>query len=272
MWYACPNHILRAYHKPLVTAEDIHSTANDMAEREEALLYSSDSTMVLDLALDPRGNYPVDVLLHMLQSRLGLPMTRWAEGQPIHSAVFLVGSGQHWQAVVKGPRDEWFVLEQSTSHAVQDLHRLLLDKLKHGAVYQIGMADDSPDIRFLESILQSRMMIGSSPPVKRKRVTVEFERGNDIPVVGLLNFDAAVPSTECVTPFETADKETGNSMDVESDPFNLLLDAFTPEPPPEAQRTESSDPRPQRERKQTPLYQSDEVALLDKKIAKEKCA
>ena len=105
------NHILRAYCKPLVTAEDIHVSASEMPEREEALLYSTDSNMVLDLALDPRGNYPVDVLLHMLQSRLGLPVERWTEGQPIYSTILLVGTGQHWQAVVKGPHDEWFALD-----------------------------------------------------------------------------------------------------------------------------------------------------------------
>ena len=266
------NHILRAYHKPLVTAEDIHSTASEMADKEEALLYASDSTMVLDLALDPRGNYPVDVLLHMLQSRLGLPMTRWAEGQPLHSAVLLVGSGQHWQAVVKGPHDEWFVLEQSISHAVQDLHRLLLDKLKHGAVYQVGTLNDSPNIRCLDSILQSRTMAGSSPPVKRKKVSVASHNDLDFPVVDILHFDGVVPPPEPLVPRAAEDNKADDCMDVESEPLNLLIEAFTPEPPPQVQMTESSDARPQRERKQTPLYQSDEVAMLDKKVLKEKCA
>ena len=163
------NHILRAYHKSLVTAEDIHSTASELAEREEALLYSSDSNMVLDLALDPRGNYPVDVLLHMLQSRLGLSVERWAEGQPIHSTVLLVGTGQHWQAVMKGPQEEWFVLEQYTSHAMQDLHRFLLDKLKHGAVYQVGTAEHPPDMKSIGEMLQSRTMAGSSPPCEKEK-------------------------------------------------------------------------------------------------------
>ena len=197
-------------------------------------------------------------------------MIRWAEGQPLQ--VLLVGYGQHWQAVVKGPHDEWFVLEQSISHAVQDLHRLLLDKLKHGAVYQIGTSDDSPDIRCLEGILQSRTMGGSSPPVKRKKVTVESHDAKDITVINIQHFGSSVLPPGSAVPTQAEDRETDDSMDVESDPLELLIEAFSPEPPTQVQMIESSDPRPQRDRKQTPLYQSDEVALLDKKVMKEKCA
>ena len=108
--------------------------------------------MVLDLALDPRGNYPVDTLLHMLQNNLGLPVQRWTEGHEVQSKVLLVGSGQHWQAVVQGQNEEWFALEQSISHAVQDLYRFLTDKLKHGAVYQIGGEGNAPDGFYIESV------------------------------------------------------------------------------------------------------------------------
>ena len=99
------NHILKACHKPMITAEDIHITASEMADKEEMLLYSSDANMVLDLALDPRGNYPVDTLLQMLQSRLNLPVLRWSGTTPIESSILLVGSGQHLAS--GGERQSW---------------------------------------------------------------------------------------------------------------------------------------------------------------------
>ncbi len=264
------NHILKAYHKSVITAEDIHSTACEIAEREEALLYSSESNMVLDLALDPRGNYPVDTLLHMLQNNLGLPVQRWTEGQPVQSKVLLVGTGQHWQAVVQGQNDEWFALEQSISHAVQDVYRFLTDKMKHGAVYQIGGADDTPDGKDVDSVSQARGMVGSSPPVKKKRVTAETSQRlqsteqmmRDEMVARQLQFDEPSDASPKTLEIGVAPTEEENGS------FQELLDAMTPDPPLEVQSDsdcEEKSSRPQRERKAVHLYQSDEVALLDKK-------
>ena len=60
-------------------------------------------------------------------------------------------------------------------------------------------------------------------------------------------------------------------MEEEEDAFQVLCDVLTPETPPQVQEEESEckPSRPQRERKHPVLYQSDEVALLDKKGVKE---
>ena len=267
------NHILRAFHRPVITAEDIHSTASEMAEREEVLLHSADSSMVLDLALDPRGNYPVDTLLHMLQSNLGLPVVRWDGTQAVQSTVLLVGTGQHWQAVVQGQHGEWCALDQSISHALQDLHRFLTDSLKHGAVYEVVAANDQqPDRGYIDIVSQPRSVVGSSPPVKKKRVTTEAsqrlpnseQRQREESAAQQLQFaEQAVSSSHLAT-------TEGNPAEEDSDAFQVLLEEMTPDPSmvQDDMDIEENANRPQRERRQTHLYQSDEVALLDKKGVK----
>ena len=58
----------------------------------------------------------------------------------------------------------------------------------------------------------------------------------------------------------------------ESNAFQELLDEMTPIPPQVQMEENMSDGepvRPQRERRQTHLYQGDEVALLDKRVVKD---
>ena len=57
------NHILRACKVPEISAETMQLTAEEMAEKENALLYSCSPGTVHDLATDARGNYAVDTLL-----------------------------------------------------------------------------------------------------------------------------------------------------------------------------------------------------------------
>ena len=199
------------------------------------LLYSSDANMVQNLALDPRGNYPVDTLLQMLQSRLNLPVLRWSGTTPIESSILLVGSGQHWQAVVKGKAGTWFALDANHSSAIQNVERFLGDKLKDGAVYQVGASMDSLDASYIERVTQTRVVDESSPAQKSKRVRL--------------------------SPQDPPDQDNN-----EDAPLQMLLDAMDSQVLFENLDGEE-DPhlRPQRERKQTHLYQSDEVALLDKK-------
>ena len=89
------------------------------------------------MATDPRGNYAADTLLHVLQLHSGLDCQRWTSSALVTSNAFLVGSGQHWQAIIKDKEDKWYVMERYTRHAVQDLRVLLVNRSKTGAVYQL---------------------------------------------------------------------------------------------------------------------------------------
>ena len=136
---------------------------------------------------------------------------------------------------------------------------MLVNKSKHGAVYQVGTEEDLPSSH-RPKLLQSRPTIGSSPPVKRKRVTSEVAVSST--TVLQLNFERSLQREGEVEVEEE-----------EKDDFQGLLDELTPDSPPQEQMEEippEEEPtRPHRERRQTLLYQSDEVALLDKRVVKE---
>ena len=85
---------------------------------------------------DPRGNYPVDTLLHVIQTKGNLTSERWNGMQNVTSNTLLVGSGDHWQAVMKDKEGNWYIHERCHKDPVQNLQTYLQNKLKHGAVYQ----------------------------------------------------------------------------------------------------------------------------------------
>ena len=135
------------------------------------------------------------------------------------------------------------------------------DKLKNGAVYQVGDGTLGPDMSYLDSVSQPRSITGSSPPVKKKRVTPEvatdLQGGREIAERALQMQLQLSEVAECMEGVQEGE-----------DPLGELIDQFTPEDPAvqgDSQEVDEDHTRPQRERKQTHLYQSEEVALLDKK-------
>ena len=119
--FVAVNHILSALGLSNITEQDMESTAQEMAVRESNIVYSMDPSTVLDLAADPRGNYAADTLLHVLQKRSGFGVDRWRPEQPISSCVILVGSGDHWQAVLMDRDKQWFVLERIGKYPIQKI-------------------------------------------------------------------------------------------------------------------------------------------------------
>jgi hypothetical protein len=150
------NHILSALNLSPVTEIEMDTTAQEMADRESNILYSMDPKMVLDLFADPRGNYAADTLIHLLHSRSGVAVERWRPDQPISSCAILLGSGDHWQAVLMDKDKQWFVLERITKHPIQNMMRFLNSKLANGAVYEVGIFDVLPNPSYLNSITASQ--------------------------------------------------------------------------------------------------------------------
>ena len=166
-----------------VTEQDIDALAQEMADRESTMLYSTDPKAVLDLAVDPRGNYAAETLLHLLRSKTKVSVERWRPSQPLSSCALLLGSGDHWQAVLMDKDKQWFVLERITKHAIQNLVRFLSSKQTNGAVYEVGLYEILPNPSYLNSITCSqhrnilttrsqRDMLIVSPPRKRQHVEV----------------------------------------------------------------------------------------------------
>ena len=138
------NHILAHAQVPPISRNEIERIAAEMAEKEDALLYSCSPGTVHDLATDPRGNYAVDVLLRTIEAHTSMTSKRWKENDSILSSILLVGCGQHWQAVLKDNREgKWYVHEERSIFSVQNLMYFLTNKLKHGAVYQFLTAVDT---------------------------------------------------------------------------------------------------------------------------------
>ena len=165
------NHILSALKLPKVTEAEIDNSAHEMAVRESSIIYAMDPTTVLDLAVDPRGNYAADTLLHLLHSHTGLSIERWRSEQPISSVVLLVGSGEHWQAVMMDKDKQWFILERDTKFAIQNVTRFLTSKLANGAVYEVGMLDELPNPPYLHNLSQPQRLHGEATRLHSNALT-----------------------------------------------------------------------------------------------------
>ena len=137
--YDAVNHILSALGRQKISELDIETTAHAMADRESSIIYNMDPGTVLDLAADPRGNYAADTLLHVLHTHSTLNVERWRPDQPISSCAILLGSGDHWQAVLMDRDKQWFVLNRYDKCPIQNIMRFLNSWLSNGAVYEIGM-------------------------------------------------------------------------------------------------------------------------------------
>jgi hypothetical protein len=147
------NHILSALRLPMVTENELDDQAREMADRESNILYCMDPTIVLDNAMDPRGNYAADTLIHLLRCKSAAAVERWRTGQPISTCTILLGTGDHWQAVLMDKEKQWFVLERYTKYPIQNLVRFLTAKMTNGAVYEVGMFETLPNPTYLDTIV-----------------------------------------------------------------------------------------------------------------------
>ena len=111
---AAVNHILAHENKPQLTAQYMHEMAQNMAQKECCLLYSSNPDTVHDMAVDPRGNFAADTLLHVLETHTCKTIKRLNHFSFVKSPALLVGCGQHWQAVTRDKKGRWFVHERVT--------------------------------------------------------------------------------------------------------------------------------------------------------------
>ena len=99
------NHILKKCNAPAISAETMQLKAEEMAEKESAVLYSCSPGTVHDLATDPRGNYALSALLHVIQSHSNLFCKAWLEKVAISTNFFTRECGQHLQAVIQDSHD-----------------------------------------------------------------------------------------------------------------------------------------------------------------------
>lgn len=284
--YYAVNHILKALGLPMVSEDDMDQIALKMADREASILYSKDPREVLDLAAHPQGNYAADTLIQVLHERSGMSVERWRKEQPLSSCAILVGSGNHWQAVLRDKEKRWFVLEQATRHPLQDVARFLHSRLANGAVYEVGMVEALPNSAFLENFSQRPSVLNQRPttdsskasPVRKRPCLfhpngpVEFQvrvapKPKPPP---LCNMQPGLP--EVILPQEFRDDprftfEGPQGVPLAQSPFHLV-DLMTPSDQKMSEGEDENEPekpqRPQRSRAQTHYYQSEAEEIREK--------
>ena len=298
--YYAVNHILSALCRLNLSELDMETTAHDMAERESSIIYNMDPNTVLDLAADPRGNYAADTLLHLLHTKSGLNVERWRPDQPISSCVILLGSGDHWQAVLMDRDKQWFVLDRYSKSPIQNIMRFLNARLANGAVYEVGILEQLPNPYYLDTLVRPQLgflttrtaqeAIIVSPPRKRRQQTL-FQVGQTTPEEDeSLQFHSNLTGVIFASDFQGPEFQFKGPQQPElpaSSPppaqwfeneaevapmeisaedvrtlLNDLVEAMTP--PCEAEDIPEPPRRSSRTKVQTKYYQSDEVERQDK--------
>ena len=236
----------------------------------------------MDMAVDPRGNYAIDTLLFLLQSRTNQNITRWSQDHQIQSPVLLAGSGDHWQAILRDKNKHWFCLERKHKFPIQDLRQFLMSKLLNGAVYQIGMMDELPNPDYmhvstqLDSVLTTRTHDGEEPPRKRQTRELNFRLAKPKPKASInytpirspmpLPSDFEVnPQFNFIPPTNEVFPAASDSQVSNVEPTQFLFDLMTPEVCPNQdmddtsviEESEEVNTRPQRSRSKTTWYQAD---------------
>ena len=293
--FVAVNHILSALGLSNITEQDMESTAQEMAVRESNIVYSMDPSTVLDLAADPRGNYAADTLLHMLQQRSGFGVDRWRPEQPISSCVILVGSGDHWQAVLMDRDKQWFVLERIGKYPIQNIAAFLRSKLANGAVYEIGILENLPNSKYLDAQQRPRQRHATtrSPqegdveePPRKKRHQVVFQvgtttqgsqggrhlsklSGSNLPLnLQDPGFQFERPPQPDVSPSHSAPETWFQNLPgevlMETSLMDVSVDALTP-----AGEEVDQPRRSSRVKVPATYYQSDEVERQDKALREE---
>ena len=274
------NNIMKALKIEEVTAAEIHTLAKDMAQRECSLIYAQEANMVLDLEVDPRGNYAVDVLLQLLGSRTGSKCTRWVPGDPLTSSILLIGSGVHWQAILRSNDGLWFLYEQSYRNAVSDIFLFLEGKVLNGAVYLVGEFQDLPET-LPGSGLSGRLRTVhnlATPPPPSKRPRQSFQEASQTTAEVVWSTGSTNGARRRIQ-YQNADEHRPMKLPeefmsnplfsfippntfgklTEREPFDELMEVLS-----EDDSETGTESRPQRSRTRTQLYQAEEEEKKEK--------
>ena len=128
------NHLFRHFKKESIERNRIDEINDEIATAEAITAIEEVDEPANHV--DERGNYPVDVLLTVLDVYGHLDTNRWKPGEPITATAYLVGCGAHWTAVVKNSQDLWFEKDKRTQSILNPGH-YFKGKDRHGAIYAI---------------------------------------------------------------------------------------------------------------------------------------
>ena len=82
-----------------------------------------------------RGNYPVEVLLGVLEVYADVDYIRWTLTTPVTSNMILIGSGDHWTALIQNQEGFWDEHNNGQTYPVANLQHLLKTRTSNGAAY-----------------------------------------------------------------------------------------------------------------------------------------
>ena len=101
------NAVLDVLGRPSLTKTQVDELNDHLASEEALVLADGSATENLR---DPKGNYPIEVLMLALQTYGDCTVERIAH-PPVRPGFYLVGNGYHWQMAASGPNGRWIVCD-----------------------------------------------------------------------------------------------------------------------------------------------------------------
>ena len=127
------NSVLEVLGRPKLSKEQVDNINENLAYEERQVL---DEGVAPDNAVQPAGNYPIEVLTLALRV-YGDCETERIRQPPIPSGLYLVGNGYHWAMAASGPNGRWAVYDEGGIFPVADEHSFFRNRLQRGAVLRI---------------------------------------------------------------------------------------------------------------------------------------
>ena len=179
------NAVLSLIDRPPISREQLDDL-NDNLAVEEALIV--DEGVAIDNATDPRGNYPVEVLMTALRTYADCKCDRLQPQNP-PPGLYLVGNGLHWQVAAASREGQWSVYDDGLEYPIGDVHAFFRNKFHIGAVIQlthpliaskIGQQGGDSTSEFME------IFGGKRPPLSKRKAEGEHE---DAPAGQAINIE-----------------------------------------------------------------------------------
>ena len=138
------NIVLRSLNQDYLVRQELDQIADNLAVSEALLLTDGDAQETLP---HPKGFYHISVLIKAAEIHAGLsalPVTPSYTSNP-RAVVFLLGSRDHWQAIIK-QQGKWTLRDEKTMEGINNLTGFLRTAASHGMALMLYKADGSADI------------------------------------------------------------------------------------------------------------------------------
>ena len=206
------NEVLRSLNADTLVRQELDAIADELASAEAAMQEDGDA---VDTLPDGRGHYHVTTLTRAAKlygNLVAKPVDIDFRHNP-SAVAFLLGSGDHWQAVIRRYKDHshtftshpadaaftWFLRDEWTSTPVKDIVRFIRSRSSRGMAMLLALDDGSgglDDDATVPSPTPSRQRTASA---SSRRSVGKRPRGTDAPTPATLA--PAAPASVLPAPY-----------------------------------------------------------------------